>query len=75
MGVFLSITYGANSAHTCFAILAMIGLLHDTGVVPATANLGMGLRCVSAGGAAIGTLLWAKRLAPITGLCSMLIAA
>ena len=75
MGVFLSVAYGANSAHTSFGILAMIGHLHDSGTVPATANLGMGLRCVSAGGTAIGTLLWGRRLAPITGLCSMLIAA
>ena len=68
LGAFLSLAYGANSAHTSFGILAMIGHLHDSGTVLETANLGMLLRCVSAVGAAFGTLLWGKRLAPITGL-------
>ena len=68
LGVFLSLAHGADSAHTSFGILAMIRHLHDSGTVLQTANLGMLLRCASAVGAAVGTLLWGKRLAPITGL-------
>ncbi len=64
---FLSLAYGANNAHTSFAILATLRSLHSSGVVPESANLGIWLRCVSALGAAIGTLLLGQRLAPITG--------
>ncbi|DBA95223.1 TPA: Na+/Pi symporter, variant 2 [Trebouxia sp. C0006] len=65
---FLSLAYGANNAHTSFAILATLRSLHSSGVVPESANLGIWLRCVSALGAAIGTLLLGQRLAPITGV-------
>ncbi|DBA68444.1 TPA: hypothetical protein ACH3X2_013739 [Trebouxia sp. C0005] len=66
---FLSLAYGANNAHKNFAILAMLRSLHSSGVVPASASLGISLRCVMSLGAAIGTLLLGKRLAPITGVC------
>lgn len=64
---FLSLAYGANNAHTSLAILATLRHLYDSGVVPASANLGIWLRCVSTVGAAIRTLLLGKRLAPFTG--------
>jgi len=48
-------------------ILAMLISIRNSGVVPATANLGMILRCVSFVGTALGTLLLGKRLAPLTG--------
>ena len=65
LGALLSIAYGANN--TSFGIVAMLRDLHDSGTVPATANLGIQLRCINAIGAAVGALLWGKRLAPITG--------
>ena len=67
LGVFLSLAFGANSAHTSFGILAMMRQIQKSGTVSASASLGIRLRCISAIGTAIGTLLWGKRLAPITG--------
>ncbi|KAL0049305.1 hypothetical protein WJX82_010880 [Trebouxia sp. C0006] len=69
LGVFLSLAFGANSAHTSFGILAMMRQIQKSGTVSASASLGIRLRCISAIGTAIGTLLWGKRLAPITGVC------
>ncbi|DBA92175.1 TPA: hypothetical protein ACH3X1_015890 [Trebouxia sp. C0004] len=67
LGVFLSLASGANSAHTSFGVLAMMRQIQQSGTVSASASLGIRLRCISAVGTAIGTLLWGKRLAPITG--------
>ncbi|KAL0031297.1 hypothetical protein WJX79_001595 [Trebouxia sp. C0005] len=67
LGVFLSLASGANSAHTSFGILAMMRQIQTSGTVSASASLGISLRCISAVGTAIGTLLWGRRLAPITG--------
>lgn len=67
LGVFLSLSYGANTAHTSFGVLAIMRYIHTSGCLTATANLGIKLRCVSAIGTAIGALVFGRRLAPITG--------
>ena len=75
LGVFLSLASGANSAHTSFGILAMMRQIQKSGTLSTTASLGIRLRCISALGTAIGTLLWGKRLAPITGAKSAAMVA
>lgn len=46
------------------------GLRHisRSGVVPESAAMDFGLRCMLAASMAVGTILWGSRLAPVTGL-------
>ena len=65
---FLSIAWGANSGHITMLIFEMVRVIHESGTVPATVGLPLGLRCATAAGMAVGTLLWGARLTPVTGM-------
>ena len=65
--MFLSVAYGDNNGHTSFGLFSMLMAIHHSGVVPATADVGFALRCISGIAMAIGALCLGKRLAPVTG--------
>lgn len=67
LSAFLSVAYGANTGHAFMGVLAMLRSIHSSGVVPASVDMGIMLRCVSAAAMAVGTVLWGGRMAPITG--------
>lgn len=68
LGAFLSLAYGANNGHVSMGMFAGLRHISRSGVVPESAAMDIGLRCVLAASMAVGTILWGSRLAPVTGL-------
>ena len=67
LAVVLSLVYGTINGHTSFGIFAMMMDISRTSEVAAFSTLGMGLRCASAAGLTLGSLLFGARIVPVTG--------
>lgn len=65
--VFLSLVYGSLNGHTSFGAFAMMRDIAASNEVVSTSSLGMGLRCASAAGLTLGSLLFGARIVPVTG--------
>ena len=63
----LSLVHGTFNGHTSFGVFAMMMDISRTSEVAAFSTLGMGLRCASAAGLTLGSLLLGARIVPVTG--------
>ncbi|KAL3163379.1 hypothetical protein ABBQ32_009765 [Trebouxia sp. C0010 RCD-2024] len=68
VAVFLSLAYGTFNGHTSFGAFAMMRNIAASNTVVSTSSLGMGLRCASAAGLTLGSLLFGARIVPVTGV-------
>ena len=74
IAVFLSLAYGALTGHAPFGAFAMMRNIAARNEVASTSSLGMGLRCASAAGLTLGSLLFGARIVPVTGKLTSLSA-
>ena len=63
----LSTAWGAQNGHLTFPVFQTIREIYASRTVPETVEMGWGMHAASLTGLTIGTLLFGKRLAPVTG--------
>ena len=63
----LSAAWGAQNGHLTFPVFQTIREIYASRMVPETVEMGWGMHGASLTGLTIGTLLFGKRLTPVTG--------
>lgn len=67
LAIVLSLVYGSFNGATSYGVFALMRDIAATNQVANTSSLGMELRCASAVGLTLGSLLFGARIVPVTG--------